>query len=69
MKQISESPAGVTDESTRALADDRSESLGPGLVEAERRELMAAETAAVVPSLRALRRVILSVMPDLVVCN
>src|ERR1700674_1432863 len=69
MKQISKSEAGATEESSRALAEDRSDSLEPGLVEAERCGLMAAETAAVVPSLRAARRVILSVIPDLVACN
>jgi len=69
MKQISKSEAGATEEFMRAPPEDRSDSLEPGLVEGERCGLMAAETAALVPSLRAARRVILSVILDLVACN
>ena len=64
MKQISESEAGATGESTKVFADDRLDSLGLGLDGDERCGLMAAETAAVVPSFRALRRVILPVMNE-----
>ena len=64
MKQISESEAGGTEESVRAGFDDRPDSVALTLCEGERCGLMAAETAAVVPSLRALRRVILPVMNE-----
>src|SRR5882724_10883330 len=64
MKQISESEARGTGKSARAGFDDRSASLKLTSLEGERCGLMAAETAAVVPSLRALRRVILPVMNE-----
>ena len=64
MKQISESEAGGTEESTRAEFDERCDSVGFALLVGERCVLMAAETAAVVPILRALRRVILPVMNE-----
>jgi hypothetical protein len=64
MKQISESAAGGTEESARAESDDRSNPVGLTSLEVERWVLMAAENAAVVPSLRALRRVNLPVMNE-----
>jgi hypothetical protein len=64
MKQISESETGATRESKRVFTDDGFDSLAREALVEERRGLIAAETAAVVPSLRALRRVILPVMQE-----
>ena len=64
MKQISESEAGGTGESARASVDDRLDSTGLRLDDGERCGPIAAETATVVPSFRALRRVILPVINE-----